>query len=43
MIEINKKAQDFKLTGVDTDGDEKEFRLSDYNGRYIVLYFYWTI
>ncbi len=40
MIEINKKAQDFKLTGVDTDGDQKEFRLSDYNGRYIVLYFY---
>lgn len=40
MIEINKKAEDFTLKGVDSDGDEREFRLSDFKGRYVVLYFY---
>ena len=40
MIEINKKAEDFTLQGVDSDGDEREFRLSDFMGRYVVLYFY---
>ena len=39
MIEINKKAEDFTLQGVDSDGDEREFRLSDFMGRYVVLYF----
>lgn len=40
MIEINKKAQDFVLDGIDSDGDERKFKLSDYLGRYVVLYFY---
>lgn len=30
----------FKLQGLDVDGSEKEFSLSDFKGKKIVLYFY---
>lgn len=40
MIEINKKAEDFTLNGIDSDGDERKFKLSDFKGKYVVLYFY---
>lgn len=31
---------DIKLHGIDTDGTEKDFSLSDFKGQKIVLYFY---
>lgn len=40
MIEIGSKIPEFELQGVDADGNEKTFRLSDFAGQNIVLYFY---
>ena len=40
MIEINSKAPDFMLQGIDAEGNEKTFSLSDFAGQNIVLYFY---
>lgn len=40
MIEINKKAENFTLDGVDSDGDERKFSLSEFEGRNVILYFY---
>ena len=37
---VNKPAQDFKTTGVMPDGSVKEISLSDYKGKYLVLFFY---
>ncbi|MCR5265194.1 MAG: thioredoxin-dependent thiol peroxidase [Cyanobacteria bacterium RUI128] len=31
---------DLKLSGLDTDGNEKEYSLSDFKGQKIILYFY---
>ena len=40
MVEINTKAPDFNLKGIDTAGNEKTFSLSDFSGQNIILYFY---
>lgn len=40
MIEINTKAPEFTLQGIDAEGNEKTFSLSDFSGQNIVLYFY---
>ena len=40
MIEINTKAPDFNLQGIDENGNEKEFSLKDFAGKNVVLYFY---
>lgn len=40
MIELNTKAPDFTLEGIDKEGNEKTFSLSDFAGKNIVLYFY---
>ena len=40
MIEINEKAEDFTLDGIDEEGNEKEFSLSDFEGKNVVLFFY---
>lgn len=40
MIAIDTKAPDFSLNGIDAQGIEKEFSLSDFAGQNIVLYFY---
>ena len=40
MINIDTKAPDFELQGLDAQGNEKTFRLSDFKGQNIVLYFY---
>jgi peroxiredoxin Q/BCP len=40
MIEINSKAPDFTLQGIDAEGNEKTFSLSDFTDQNIVLYFY---
>ena len=36
----NKLAPEFKTTAVMPDGSEKEVSLSDYKGKYVVLFFY---
>lgn len=40
MTEINTKAPDFTLQGIDAEGNEKTFSLSDFAGQNIILYFY---
>ncbi|MEI8390681.1 MAG: thioredoxin-dependent thiol peroxidase [bacterium] len=40
MIEIGTKTPDFTLQGIDSEGNEKTFSLSDFAGQNIVLYFY---
>jgi thioredoxin-dependent peroxiredoxin len=40
MVEINSKAPDFTLPGINKEGNEKTFSLSDFAGQNIVLYFY---
>jgi len=40
MIEVNSKAPDFALQGIDAEGNEKTFSLSNFAGQNIVLYFY---
>ena len=37
---VNKPAPDFKTNGVMPDGSVKEISLSDYKGKYLVLFFY---
>tara|TARA_B100001559_G_C16376997_1_gene564750 strand:- start:582 stop:767 length:186 start_codon:yes stop_codon:yes gene_type:complete len=37
---VNKPAPEFKTTAVMPDGSEKEVSLSDYKGKYVVLFFY---
>ena len=32
--------KDIKLTGIDADGNEKEYSLNDFKGQKIILYFY---
>ena len=32
--------KDIKLTGIDADGDEKEYSWNDFKGQKIILYFY---
>lgn len=39
-METGEKAIDFKLMGIDKDGEEKEFTLDDFAGKNLVLYFY---
>lgn len=40
MLSKGDKAPDFKLSGIDEKGKEKEFSLADFNGTKVVLYFY---
>jgi len=40
MSLVQKPAPDFKATAVLADGTEKEISLSDYKGKYVVLFFY---
>ena len=40
MSLVTKKAPDFKTSAVVGDGDFKEVSLSDYKGKYVVLFFY---
>jgi alkyl hydroperoxide reductase subunit AhpC len=40
MSIVGKKAPDFKATAVVGDGEFKEISLSDYKGKWIVLFFY---
>ena len=37
---VNKSAPEFRATAVMPDGSEKEVSLSDYKGKYVVLFFY---
>ena len=37
---VNKPAPDFKANAVMPDGSEKEVSLSDFKGKYVVLFFY---
>jgi|TARA_B100001250_G_scaffold413579_1_gene448175 peroxiredoxin 2/4 len=37
---VNKPAPEFKANAVMPDGSEKEVSLSDYKGKYVVLFFY---
>lgn len=37
---VNRPAPDFKATAVMPDGSFKDIRLSDYKGKYVVLFFY---
>lgn len=39
-MELKEKAADFTLSGIDKDGNEIEFKLSDYLGRNVILFFY---
>lgn len=39
-METGDKAIDFTLFGTDKDGSEKEFKLSDFEGKNVVLFFY---
>lgn len=32
--------ENIKLSGIDTDGNEKEFKIEDFKGKRVVLYFY---
>ena len=40
MLSKGDKAPDFRLSGIDKKGDEKEFCLADFKGTKVVLYFY---
>jgi alkyl hydroperoxide reductase subunit AhpC len=40
MSLVTKKAPDFKTSAVVGDGDFKDISLSDYKGKYVVLFFY---
>ena len=40
MSLVNKKAPDFSVEAVVGDGDFKKISLSDYKGKYVVLFFY---
>lgn len=40
MVQIQKQAPDFTAEAVMPDGSIKEIRLSDYRGKYVVLFFY---
>jgi len=40
MIQIGQKAPDFKAAAVMEDGSFKDISLSDYKGKYVVLFFY---
>ncbi len=40
MLNKCDKAPDFKLSGIDENGEEKEFSLRDFIGSKVVLYFY---
>ncbi len=40
MVSVLQKAPEFKGTAVVTGGEFKEIALSDYRGRYVVLFFY---
>ena len=40
MSLVTKKAPDFKVDAVVGDGDFKTISLSDYKGKYVVLFFY---
>jgi peroxiredoxin (alkyl hydroperoxide reductase subunit C) len=37
---VNKPAPEFSANAVMPDGSEKEVSLSDYKGKYVVLFFY---
>lgn len=39
-MDINKKVNDFSLKGIDAEGKEKNFVLSEFKGKNVVLYFY---
>ena len=39
-MELKEKAADFTLKGINKDGDEFEFTLSNYAGKPVVLFFY---
>lgn len=39
-MEINEKAADFTLTGIDKNGNKTEFTLSEHLGKPVVLFFY---
>lgn len=40
MIELEAKVKDFTLQGIDKNGQEKTFSISDFQGKKLVLYFY---
>lgn len=40
MLNKGDKAPDFKLSGIDENGEEREFSLRDFEGSKVVLYFY---
>src|SRR3954466_5935440 len=40
MSLVQKKAPDFKAQAVMADGSFKDIKLSDYKGKWVVLYFY---
>ena len=40
MLKTGDKAPDFKLMGIDAEGKEKEFSLSEFSGKKVILYFY---
>lgn len=40
MIEKGSKIDNFTLSGIDENGEEKDFSLCDFKGKEIVLYFY---
>lgn len=40
MVSEGSKAADFKLPGIDGNGEEKTFSLNDFKGKRLVLYFY---
>jgi alkyl hydroperoxide reductase subunit AhpC len=39
-IRVGEAAPDFKMRGVDVDGEFKEFELNNYKGKWVVLFFY---
>ena len=39
-MELKEKAADFSLTGINKDGEEFEFKLSNFLGKAVVLFFY---
>lgn len=40
MIKIDSKAPEFALQGIDAQGNEKTYTMSDFSGQNIILYFY---
>ncbi len=40
MLKENEKAPDFSLKGIDEEGREKEFSLSEFRGKKVIIYFY---